>query len=73
MGVVQGEAKDILELFESDGEEIYELFREAKSRRLASEGAKQAKSSWRYRITVAAVTAIVSFTLLTALRFLPVH
>ncbi len=70
---MQGGEKDVLELFESDGEEIYEAFRAGRARRRAAERAKQAKSSWRFRITVAAVTAIVSFTLLTALRFLPVH
>lgn len=73
MGVVQIGEKDFLELFESNGEDIYALFSVARARRVAEERAKRERSSWRFRITVVAVTAIVSFTLFTALRFLPVH
>ena len=73
MEVVANGESEFLRLFESDGEEIYEVFRAARARRVAAQRAKQARSSWRFRITLAAITAVVSFTLLTALRFLPVH
>ena len=73
MGDVDTGENDVLELFESNGDDIYELFRKGRTRRRAAERSRREHSVWRFRITIAAVMAIVSFTLLTALRFLPVH
>ena len=56
---------------EDQPDEIVELFREGKTRRKARERAKRDASSWRFRLLMGLVMAVFSFTLLTALRFLP--
>jgi len=68
---VEAEEKSVLDLLEPNADDIYELFREGRERRRTNEQTRRDRSAWRFRITVAAVTAVVSFTLLTALRFLP--
>ncbi len=70
---VEAEEKSIMELLEPNADDIYELFRDGRARRAVVERSRRDQSAWRFRITIAAVTAVVSFTLLTALRFLPGH